>query len=107
MVRAFRDTITYWAPSGYTVEGNRSFAAPVQLTGKWEDEQQLAIDAAGNEFTSMAVAYVDTDVVNEGWLFEGTSVAASPYGVTGAREIRSFRKVKAISSSKVERKAMM
>lgn len=102
---AFKQTITYWAPSGIDVAGDLSFATPVTLTGRWEEKAKLLIGADGEEFTSNAIIYLPSDVVVEGYLFLGTSVASDPRDVTDAFKIKSFRKIPDITATNFERKA--
>jgi len=81
-------TATYWAPGAPDEYGLVSFSAPVSMDCRWQDVAELYRDANGNELTSSSIVYFASDVLRQGWLFEGSSVAADPKTVDGASEIR-------------------
>ncbi len=99
--------ITYWAFISEDEFGKVTFAAPVNIKGKWEDTIQLFTDLKGSEFRSLAIIYLESDVVVEGWLFNGESSATDPRTVDGAREIRLFRKIPDIDACEFERRAIL
>lgn len=98
MPRAIRliDTLTYWAPQGMDGFGNMQFAAPVQITGRWENSKRLITDDQGNQVMTAAVVAVDQDVENEGFLFRGTSAAADPRDVDGAYRIVQYQSARSL-----------
>ena len=86
----------YWGPGVGDDDGfgNRTFAAPIAIKVRWEDKQQLALSADGEEFMSIATVYVDRELANQGWLFLGLLVDlpssnGDPKDVTDAWEIRN------------------
>ncbi len=107
VTRNLVQTITYWAvgvPDGF---GGETFTAPVSLKGRWEDRSDLFIDVSGNESHSEAVVYVDTDVEIGGYLLNDSSTASDPTVISGAREIRSFRKIPSLNAKIFERKVWL
>lgn len=105
--RTLRQDVTYWAPGAPDQTGGVSYAAPVNIKGRWEERAELFIDANGNEVRSSAVVYLAVDVVLEGYLLLGISTATTPVGVPGSFAIRSFRKIPDIRARNFERKAML
>lgn len=114
--RLLNQTITYWAspvPDGY---GGYTYDAPEAIVGRWEDKQELFIDAAGNEVKSNAVVYLTQDVSLGGFLALGDYTDSANYeedpvgsasGVDGAREIRAFEKSPDIRGDYSLRKAWL
>lgn len=81
-------TITYWAPTGSDTYGQVTFAAPVQLSARWEDNAQLIRNKAGQQYTTKSRVFLAQDFDLNGYLFLGTSSVSSPFGVSGAYEIQ-------------------
>ena len=90
LTRNLRQAVTYWAYSGIDGWGAVTYAAPVAITGRWEDKQVLFRDAEGQEVLSNAIVYVSQAVIIKGYLYLGTSVAVNPLDVSGAKEIRNY-----------------
>lgn len=68
-------TAVYWAPDDVTGDGNRTFAAPVETSVRWQDVRELFLNAQGEKELSNAVIYFDgsgTAIVLDGKLFLGT-----------------------------------
>lgn len=87
--RNMPQTVTYWAPDGVDDFGARTFAAPVEISGRWQNKRDLIRDADGRQIASSAVVYVSQQVANRGYLYLGSSAASDPTSVDGAREIRN------------------
>jgi len=69
---------TYWAsgtPDGY---GGFTYASPVALKVRWQDQQERLVDSDGKEFVSRAIIYTDSKLDKNGWIYRGTSAAATP-----------------------------
>lgn len=86
--RNMRQQATYWAPGPADAFGKQSFAAPVPILCRWQDQAVLFTSAEGKEEVSSAVVYPALPVLVQGYLLLGVSVAADPRNVLGAREIR-------------------
>jgi hypothetical protein len=104
---ALTEEITYWAPLTPDQFGKVAVAAPITIKCKWEDVQELFINAQGEEVRSSAMVYVDRDVVEQGWLFRGISTATEPRTVLGAKEIRGFNNIGLPVTDDAERAAML
>lgn len=97
-VENMHETLTYWAPTGNTASGGTTFAAPVEISGRWQEKQDLFRDRNGIEQVSQAIAYVDRELADRGWLFRGASVATDPTAVVGATEIRAVQQSPALGN---------
>lgn len=83
---------TYWAPGQNDPTGGRGFSAPIPIACRWQDQRELFRDAKGNEFISLAVVYMSTELKAGGFLLLGDAGAVVDDPVTlGAFEIRHFR----------------
>ncbi len=91
-IRTLRQTATYWAPTTKSAYGFQAFAAPVQLSCRWEDEQEQFTDRAGNNVVSDALVHLETDVEEGGYLYLGTSTETDPTTVGGAYQIKRCMK---------------
>lgn len=67
----------------------------------------MFISLAGVEERSQAVVFVTSDVAVQGYLYRGSSTAADPTGVTGAFEIRNFKKTPTFDGRDAERKVLL
>jgi len=89
--RFYRQTLTYWGAPVTDGYGGWTFATPVEIQGRWEDKQELFINAKGEQALSRARVFVDQAVVNGGYLYSGTSSATNPQLVDGAHRIEGFK----------------
>ena len=110
--RNLKQTALYWAtpmPDGW---GGNTWDDPVELDCRWEQKQELFIDAHGDEVRSAAVVYLDQDVDTGGFLMLGdlddiSSSSESPDDVGEAFEIRGFAKIPNIKGTKFERRVWL
>lgn len=105
--RNLKQTITYWAapiPDGW---GGYTFTSPTTISARWEDTQELFVNAQGKEEKSRAVVWLGQDVDIGGYLYNGTSTDENPKTVAGAFPIKSFSKIPNIKATKFERKAWL
>lgn len=86
-------TITYWAPTGAIDRyGKPTLAAPVQLTGRWEDGVKVVVNKRGEDVTSSACVYLDdTPIDHDGWMYLGASSASDPNTVNALQVIAVSR----------------
>lgn len=84
--RNMRQDATFWPPGSNDGFGGVAHGLPVAIKCRWQDQQALARDAEGNEFTSSAIVYTDRALAAEGYLALGTFADDDP--VESAREIR-------------------
>ena len=123
MVQLFRylnQKATYWQPTGeFDAYGNSKFYKPVLLDCRWEDAQELFVNAFGDDEVSQAKVYVDRDVVTKGYLILGdyrdtdestTTTETTSDGYVphrDAREIRNCLKVSNTTASQYLRVAWL
>jgi len=98
--------VTYWSvsPDGF---GGYIFGAPQALKGHWEDKNEAFRTPHGQEKISNAIVYLDSDVVVNGYLALGSSIASDPTTVVGAVPIAGFRKIPNLGAVRFERKAYL
>lgn len=104
LTRNLRQTATYWPPSTPDGFGGKSFGTRQSVKCRWEDKAEKFVDTSGEEVVSEAIVYLAVDVVQKGWLFLGTSGSTDPTTVSGAHEIRAFRKSPSLKATLFERK---
>jgi hypothetical protein len=112
--RQFKQKCIYWGNPVNDGHNKFTFDAPVELSCRWEEIEQIISDKNGNELTSRAVVYVSQDLDEEGMLKLGTleelyelegdsdsssSVVDDPKDVNGAYIIKRFQKVPALGST--------
>lgn len=107
VTRNLKQDVTYWSPSSFDQFGNQVWGTPAVIKGRWEDRTDLFIIETGEEVRSRARVYLNSDVVVGGYLFLGVSSSTDPGTVTGAREIRDFRKIPTITADLFERRALL
>jgi len=102
------EAITWWQVTGSNGYGGFTFAAPVVIEGRWEDKQVRFMSHEGEELTSVALAYIDTDVSSGDFLARGDeSGNALPEDATEAHRIEKYDKVPDLRLVEVVRKVMM
>jgi hypothetical protein len=113
LTNALTQTAVYWGSPTPDGQGGKTFDDPVELDCRWEDREELFIDASGQEKRSHAVVYLGSDVANGGFLYLGdlddlsSDDEADPQAVDGAREVRAFQKVPSIDGRRNTRKAWL
>lgn len=111
VTRNHKQTIVYWGTPTKDKYGGTTFAAPVEITGRWEDKNEVFIDSIGRERISKSHVYLGQDVDIEGYLYLGTlasiSSAASPKEVNGAYEIKAPMKTPNLKATDFERKVIL
>jgi hypothetical protein len=99
-----RQTAVYWGGPQSDGFGGRTFDEAVEISVRWEDKQELFIDATGQEVRSNAVVYVDRDLDMGGYLYLGelddldSAEAADPFTLSNAREIRGWGKTPSLKN---------
>lgn len=100
-------TATYWGQMVNDGYGGGTFPAPVSISCRWQDDNQKAVDAEGNEFVSVSTVYPDQELELGGWLYLGESVSTDPRSVYGAHEIKQYRVMPDLSGTLTEVKAWL
>lgn len=104
-------TAVYWGTPVSDGYGGRTFSAPVEILVRWEQRQELFIDASGQETRSNAVIFPSQDVDLGGYLYLGDlddlGSAPVPEDVATAYEIRGFEKIPNIKVTDYMRKVYL
>lgn len=84
-------TGVYWGspiPDGY---GNQTTVAPVEITMRWQDADEVIAIDGGREVNSTAKIFTSVDTATGGFLYLGTLASLSgekdPYKVDTAKQI--------------------
>jgi hypothetical protein len=109
--RNLKQTITYWpnpAPDGW---GGKVFDDAVIILGRWEEKEDIILNAQGEEERSSITVFLSQDVDVGGYLALGDYTGSSAYGdpaeVSGSRPIRAFEKIPSLKATKFSRKAWL
>jgi len=94
----------YWGSPTADAYGGYAFADPVEVKVRWEEKNELIIDAEGKETMSMAQVLVTQDMDLGGYLYLGTldelsSNPSNPLQEGGAWEIKQFSKTPMIKAT--------
>lgn len=104
----YKQTATYWAPSTLNEYNEQSFGSPATISVRWEEKTEQFIDKqTGEEQISQSIVYMDTDVVENGFLYLGTSADSDPRDTTKSFLIRRVDKSPNIKGSKYTRKVWL
>lgn len=92
--------------------GGRTFDDGIEIQCRWEQRQELFVDAAGREVLSRAVVYIDRDVAVHDYLFLGELVDLAsgedePFGNADAFEVRAFKSVPSLDATRHVRMAWL
>jgi hypothetical protein len=103
----YTQEVTYWGSPVSDGLGGKTFASPVALKARWENKQEQFHMLTGELTVSNAVVYLQQAVALGGYLYLGTSVAASPFDVEGAWPIRGYVEIPDLRVVSILRKAML
>jgi hypothetical protein len=103
-------TAVYWGNPVNNGYGGFTYDEPVEIDCRWEDRNEIFVDANGDETVSKSVVIVLQDMDLEGRLFLGTldsiydsleSSAATidPTTIAGAHFIRRFDRIPRLGST--------
>jgi len=91
-LRSLKQTVTLWvtSPNG---SGGDTFAAPVAISGRWEDRQETFIGQIDRrEQVSKAIVYTDRKVSVGDYLALGDHTAVfDPTAVEGADKVQRYQ----------------
>jgi hypothetical protein len=104
---SLNQTVTYWAPQAFGLEGGRVFAAPAALKARWEDKSEQVMDPKGEVFVSRARVYTLDVLENDGYLYLGTTNEADPRTLDKAYEVKATRSVPNLRSAQQMNVAML
>jgi len=105
--RALNQVVTHWGttPDGF---GGFAFTAPAALNGRWQKKREV-IDrfGAGQEYVSTAQVFIDVDIIEGDYLFEGASAISDPSTLDGAFQVKKYEAVTDLRNIEVTRKAWL
>lgn len=104
LTRNLKQTATVFSRGTLDGYGGYSYTKTT-VNCRWEDKQVLFTDKSGQERTSRAIVYVDTDVSLGDFMLLGTSTSATP--PDGAYEVKSFNKSPDLKGRLFERKVVV
>lgn len=105
-------TCVYWGTPAANGYGGYIYADGVEINARWEDRQEIFINAQGREDLSRAVVYVDTDVEVGGYLYLGElddfdSSDPEPTENASAYMIKAFSKIPNLKGTDYQRKVWL
>jgi len=93
---ALTQNAVLWMYTGRSGFGKDTFAAAVQIECRWDDTQELFLDAEGEERLSNAIIQVDRDIILGSYLLLGALSSANnvsdPRTLATAYAVRQFKK---------------
>lgn len=89
----YKQNITLWKKTGHDAFGGAIFDTPICFKGKWEDEDGLFVNQAGEEQRTDSIVWVSCDVEVGDYLYHGQSTVLDPTAVVDASEIRETIKI--------------
>lgn len=113
LANARNQTAVYWGSPVNTGMGSRTYADPVELDVRWEQRNEMFIDATGQEKTSSAVVFLGQDVELGGRLYLGdlddlsSAQEGDPQQVVNARAIRGYAKIPNLKADEYLRKVWL
>lgn len=107
-MHSYKQTATYWGSPVPDGSGGHTYAAPVAILVRWEEDVEETYDATGASFVSKAKVFTKQVVDVGGYLFLGTSVSTHPSQVSGSFKIRNSIATPALrDAGKSEWKALL
>lgn len=107
-LQTLKSPITYWPVTGSDTFGGFTFGTPLVLYGRWEDKQELFVDAEGEEVLSQAIVYLKDNIAPGDYLAEGDQTSTpSPDTLPGAHRVRNYSRVTDLHSLNALRKAWL
>ena len=85
----YRQKITYWIRTGRDGYSKPTFDAPVTVLGRWADKTGIVKTDATLEITFSTVVHCPVRLNVEDMVALGTSKAADPLTVDGARTVKA------------------
>jgi len=111
--RVLTQTAVYWAPPTKDAHAKGTFTTGTEMSVRWEEKQEIFVNAQGEEVRSAAVVILGSDVVKGGYLYLGTlsslgsDARSDPTKESTAHEIRAFSKVPNLAGTSFGRKAWL
>lgn len=94
--------LTRFVRTGLDMYGQPQFDAGTNVRCRWQDKQELTLDAQGEEFISQSIIYPAVKINNGDRVAKGTGQA-----VTNAKEVRSSQESPSLDGRMVIYKAVI
>jgi len=98
----YKQTAVYWGSPTPDGSGGETFAAPAEISVRWETYTELLVDTSGSEHVTNAKVWCESDLVENGYLYLGTITSISeslrtyPLSVEGAFPIIKVEEVPSV-----------
>lgn len=108
---ALNQTATYWERLDPDGLGGWDWEDPVEIDVRWDELQELLVDANGEEFISRGEVLLNQDVKPGDYLYLGELTSAMedsasvPTNIEGAWEVKKFEKIPTIDATEFVRTA--
>jgi len=115
ITRNLKQTVLYWEKAASTGFGF-NYSDAVEILGRWQDKQELFVDAQGRERRSIAVVYLNRDVNVGDYLYLGeledlgdssSALDISDPSAVESYEVKAFKKTPNLRATAWERKAWL
>lgn len=112
LARNMHQDVTHWPVTGSDGFGGFTFGAPILMKGRWEEKQELFLDANSEEAISKGIVYLITDVDVGDWLALGDYVTIptpiiNPSTLDNAYRIRQRNKSTNLRNTEALRKVYL
>lgn len=82
------EEVTVWTPSGQTVDGGKTWNAPVLLDARVADHVEELIDVEGKRVMTKIAVYTRTNIAPGSYVSKGDETAsATPEDVSGSERV--------------------
>lgn len=71
IARRSEQVIVYWGSPVENGIGGKTFASPVEVYGRWQNQNQLLYDNKGTEYLSKSIVYTACDLQEGGMMWLG------------------------------------
>src|SRR6056297_2281055 len=99
LAESFNQKAVYWGSPTTDGFGKLSFADPIEIDVRWEDRNELYVNATGKESVSKSIIYSNSqDFENDGYLYLGelsdlsTAQKSNPQSISTAWSIKAHYK---------------
>ena len=97
--------LTYWKVTGMDGDGDETFAAPIQVIGKWEKRDRIFHDVRGEERRANNVITTEIEIFTGDFIALGdffTAPIADPKTVAGAEKIEGSSAIPNLRNTALE-----
>lgn len=105
LIDQLQQTAVLWTNPVLDGFGGRTFDDGIEIACRWENRQELFVDAQGRQVLSRAVVFVDRDIAVHDFLFLGelsdlASGEDQPFTNTNAFEVRAYKSIPSLKADR-------